>query len=181
MAKRKRMVNRIVKDEVASVLLDKPNSTAIELKREVEKRLKKKGYNYKFTDRTYLNIKNGLLPNLGDKPIDQPWGIGACAEYYDRISPESIPILMRVEQLKGLQTFSIRQAIWVLRLYPLIMETYNNEDEKFKEDIWAWSLVYAHMERVSELTNSKLDTSELDQELLDYLLKHANKEKGGKV
>ncbi len=171
----------MVKDEAASVLLDKRTSTAFELKREVEKRLKKKGYNYKFTDRTYLNIKNSLLPNLGDKPIEQPWGIGACAEYYDRISPESIPILMRVEQLKGLQTFSIRQAIWVSRLYPLIMETYNNEDEKFKVDIWAWSSTYAHMERVSEMTNSKLDTSELDQALLDYLLEHANKEKGDKV
>ena len=46
------MVNETVRDEAAGVLLAKPNSTAIELKREVEKRLKKKGYNYKFTDRT---------------------------------------------------------------------------------------------------------------------------------
>lgn len=169
MAKRKKMVNKIVRDEAASVLLDKPKSTAIELKREVEKRLKKKGYNYKFTDRTYLNIKNELLPNLGDKPIDQPWGVGTCAEYYDRISPESIPKLMKMKQLKGLRTFSIRQAIWVVRLYPLILENYNNEDDKFREDIWAWSSTYAHMERVSELTSSKLDTSELEQALLDYL------------
>ena len=144
-----------------------------------EKRLKKQGYNYKFTERTYLNIKNELLPNLSDKPIDQPWSIGACAEYYSRISPESIPILMKINEIKGLQKFSIRQAIWVSRLYPLILETYK-EDEKFTEDIWTWSSAYAHFERVSELTGSKLDTSELDKALLDYLLEHTNKEKGVK-
>lgn len=178
--KKKKMVNGIVKETVASVLLEELDSTAIELKREVEKRLKEKGYNYKFTDRTYLNIKNRLLPNLGDKPIDQPWSIGACAEYYDRIPPESIPILIKINELKGLRKFSIRQAIWTLRLYPLIVKTYN-EKEKFEEDIWLWPSAYAHVERVSELTNSKLDTSELDQKLLEYLLKHANKEKGGKL
>ena len=48
------------------------------------------------------------------------WSIGACAEYYDRISPESIPILLKIKQFIGLQKFTIRQAIWASRLYPLI-------------------------------------------------------------
>ena len=117
MAKRKRRrVNEIVKNEAASVLLDNPHPTANELKREVEKRLKKKGYNYKFTQRTYLNIKNEILPNLGDKPIDQPWSIGAFTEYHDKLSLDSIPILIKMNQFKGLQKFSIRQAIWASRL-----------------------------------------------------------------
>lgn len=108
------------------------------------------------------------------------WSIGACAKFYDRISPESIPILLKIKQFIGLQKFTIRQAIWVSRLYPLILDFYN-EEEKFKEVIWAWSDAYAREERISELTNSKFEPSELDQGLLNLLLKDANKEKEGEI
>ena len=54
------------------------------------------------------------------------WSVGACAEYCDRISPESIPILLKIKQFGGLQKFTIRQAIWVSRLYPLLILYFYN-------------------------------------------------------
>lgn len=124
---KKRMVNREVKDTAADILLNNPSLTAKDLKKEVEKSLKEKGYNYHFTERTYLNIRNELLPNIGDKPIDKPWSIGACEKY--NIPSDFIPILIQIQQARELmiQQFhiqlgqiSIRQAKWFVRLYPSV-------------------------------------------------------------
>ena len=112
---------------------------------------------------------------------DTEWSIGACAEYYDRISPESILILLKIKQFIGLQKFTIRKAIWVSRLYSLILDFYNNDEEELKNVLYAWSDSYAWEERISELTNSKFETSELDQGLLNFLLKDANKEKESEI
>lgn len=109
------------------------------------------------------------------------WSIGTCAEYYNCISPESIPILLKIKQFVGLQKFTIRQAIWASRLYPLILDFYKNDEEELKNVLYAWSDSYAWEERISELTNSKFETSELDQGLLNLLLKDANKKKEGEI
>ena len=108
------------------------------------------------------------------------WSIGACAEYYDRISPESIPILLKIEQYIGFQILTIRRAIWVSRLYPLISD-FCSDKEEFEELICVWSDAYAWEEQISELTNSKLETSKLDRGLLDFLLKDANRAKEGGI
>ena len=72
-------VNDAVRNVVAGVIIDYPDFTAKELKRETEKRFKKKGYKYHFTERTYWNIKSKL--SSLDKDLDKPWSIGACEQY----------------------------------------------------------------------------------------------------
>jgi hypothetical protein len=58
----------------------------------------------------------------------------------------------------------------------LILDFYNNDEEKLKDVLYAWSGYYAWQEQLSERTNSKFETSKMDQELLDLLLKDANKQ-----
>jgi len=81
MQKRKKiMVNEVVKKAVANFLVDNPDPTARELKKAVEKSLNDKGYNYKFTERTYLNLKKELGPNASPTAIDAPWTIGVSVK-----------------------------------------------------------------------------------------------------
>ena len=109
--KKKKIANGIVEKQVADALLDNPGYTAPELKRVVEKNLKQKGYNYRFTERTYLNIKKRLLPNLGAKPEDRPWSIGSCIKY-----DISIDVVMPIQQ--QLLTLLFVQKFQVQRIYP---------------------------------------------------------------
>lgn len=80
-------------------------------------------------------------------PIDEPWSIACCSEYSVFFPPESIPILMNYKQwiygftelskeayakykeyedLFGvpMPIMSIRHAIWIIRLKPLIEKTF---------------------------------------------------------
>ena len=59
-----------------------------------------------------LNIKAEILPNLTDKPLDMPWNIGVCAKYYDRIPPDTIPLLIEYQK-KAYKKFYMRpHIIW---------------------------------------------------------------------
>jgi len=80
-------------------------------------------------------------------PIDEPWSIACCSEYSAFFPPDSIPVLMSYKQwvyelskvskdshdeykeyknLFGISMsdISIRHAIWIIRLKPLIEKTF---------------------------------------------------------
>lgn len=156
----KQKVTEVVEKKVAAFLLKDPEYTAKNLKREVEKALREDGKTYKFTERTYNNIKNRILPNITkDNPLDQKWSIGACEK--NNIPDDMIPLLM--EQMKVFRRFdelkkqlphlsyaelealpseqtegyfelerplTVRAARWMARLKPLVDKLI----EKYKND-----------------------------------------------
>lgn len=102
---RKKIVNGVVRDTVVNVLLENSDYTAGELKHLAEKALKQKGYNYKFTERTYLNLKKELSPNIGPTELDKPWTVGSCVKA--NIPGDMIPLLL-AEQKRGLKAKEAR-------------------------------------------------------------------------
>ncbi len=172
---KKSKVNSVVEVEVANALINNPDCTAKELKKAVEKALRKRGksYNYKFTERTYLNLRNRLLPNAGPTGLDNPWSIGATAEYRQYFRPESIPILIQVQgrfndeyATEEAKVFTIRHAMWIVQLEPWLASILSDEDEEDRDNIiLAVAGMYARSQRVSALIGEKqFDTSELDME-----------------
>ena len=203
MENRRKNLYRVVKKAVVRLLLKNPDYTGRDLKKKVEKSLREEGLHYGFTERTYQNIKAEILPNLTDKPLDMPWNIGACAKYYDRIPPDTIPLLIEyqkkieefkqsvrkraaqsdeilgqqfwkllndviteetnVEEIEGF-SFTVRLAIWVVRLHPIIKSLSLGEHELGVMIIFP--ILYAEAEQISELIdNEYFDTSELDKSL----------------
>ena len=162
--KKKKIANGIVESEVADALLDNPKYTAGELKRIVEKELKRRGYNYRFTERTYLNIKNRLLPNLGEKPMDRPWTIGCCIKY--DISPDVI--VPHQQQLLTLNRFlTIRRARWYSKLHPVIFplleKAYPQQPSQNQLRLHQISSFYTRMEQIAEISGEDYpDTRVLD-------------------
>jgi hypothetical protein len=72
-----------------------------------------------------------------DNPLDKPWTLASCSEYASFFPPESLPILVDYKDYLNkienehesntkktfgisLADFSIRDAIWIIRLKPLI-------------------------------------------------------------
>lgn len=184
--KKKRIANGIVENEVANALIVSRDYTASEIKRIVEKELKKKGYNYRFTERTYLNIKKRLLPNIGPEPIDLPWTIGSCVKY--GIPADVIPLLIEEQKLNSGEQLhlilsqydkeyeetvdprlTVRQAIWFARLYSSIERLIDSAepDASPLQRLGYHSFIaehYAKRERISQvLGEDHPDTSDLDK------------------
>ncbi len=109
--------------------------------------------------------------NQQPSELDQPWSIGACAQY--SIPADIIPVLMKMKKNRApedkgdLGEITIREARWLARLFPaaesLVNKTFIDEDGQ----LWLLSLIvscYAERERVSEQMNEQYpDTSELDK------------------
>lgn len=103
--------------------------------------------------------------------LDQPWSIGACTRY--NVPPESIPVLLNVQQLRvnipKLKEYNltVREALWFARLYPivepLIKERYPDDPDT---ELVLLSVIvnqYVQQERLSELMNEQYpNTSDLD-------------------
>lgn len=123
-----------------------------------------------------------------DNPIDQPWTLSCCSEYSSFFPPDSIPILIGYKQwfndlLKesdvefrkffGLSPsdFSIRHSIWIIRLKPLIEETFadlmaNDEQVRFGYPVTI-AMVYEMAEMASEIMGEDhFDSSDLDRALV---------------
>lgn len=104
--------------------------------------------------------------------LDQPWSIGACAQY--NIPPDIVPVLVKLQKLKASSDkesqpgeITIREAQWVARLYPVaepvINKAFINDDGR----LWLLSIIvssYVQRERVSEQMNEQHpNTSDLDR------------------
>jgi hypothetical protein len=110
--------------------------------------------------------------NKQPSELERPWSIGACAHY--GISPDIIPILIRLQKLKAASDeegspgkITIREARWVARLYPAAEPLIYKETIDNDERLWWLSVIvsgYVQRERVSEQMNEQYpNTSDLDR------------------
>ena len=125
-------------------------------------------------------------------PIDEPWSIACCSEYSSFFPPDSIPVLMNYKQwIQGLSKvskeahdrhneytnlfgvsisdISIRHAIWIIRLKPLIEKTFADQianDENMRlAYTFAITLVYMIAEMTCEILNEHFISTGLDSAL----------------
>ena len=98
-------------------------------------------------------------------PKDAPWSFGSLIEY--PISPEALTEVVKIYEDMGPWMpfagqdsipFTIREALWVARLYKII-----DDPDLFVD----WAYQYAAEERYSEITERPLNTFELDDCLLN--------------
>ncbi len=110
--------------------------------------------------------------NQQPSDLDQPWSIGACAQY--NIPSDIIPVLISLQKLKvssgkevSLGQITIREAQWVARLYPAAEQLINKEIIDNDGRLWLLSIIvsgYVQRERVSEQMNEQYpNTSDLDR------------------
>ena len=117
-------------------------------------------------------------------PIDKPWTLGACRDYPTFFPPNSLFFLMKMHQesktfvniLTNIRSpgFSIRTAIWIVRLQPLIQEYFKPDD--FKEEYMISANVaevYSTAEKTSEIMGEQaFDTSDLDESVCSQNLEN---------
>ena len=120
-----------------------------------------------------------------DNPIDEPWTLACCSEYASFFPPESIPIIIDYKNLVSheesdveyqkifgisMSDISIRCAIWIIRLKPIIEHLspklmIENEPLPFAYPI-VIGMLYASAEMASEiLGEDHFDSSDLDNAL----------------
>jgi hypothetical protein len=123
--------------------------------------------------RTIYNIIKKNKDRITFDPQNGIWSIGVCEKY--KIPYDSIPTLIKEQHLRettnlGPGDLTIREAIWLLRLYPLIMPILKKLFSKEKEDPLIWhsmvslaSRQYSFKEQLAEVSeDSYIDTSDLD-------------------
>jgi len=105
-----------------------------------------------------------------DNPIDQPWTLGACRDYPTFFPPSSLLFLTKMQYMDIFgnirnQGFSIRKAIWIVRLQPLVKEFFQPDD--FKEEHMTLANIaeaYSIAEMISEfIGDPTFDSSDLDE------------------
>ena len=158
---------------------------------------------YCFRIDTFSRMETASLVPCCDMRSNSKSSKSACAKYYDRIPPDTIPLLIEyqkkieefkqsvrkraaqsdeilgqqfwkllngviteetnVEEIEGF-SFTVRLAIWVVRLHPTIKSLSLGEHELGVMIIFP--ILYAEAEQISELIgNEHFDTSELDKSL----------------
>jgi len=169
--KKNRNVTQIIEKEVTQLLISDPQYTAEALKRDAEKRLKKKGYNYKFTPRTYSNIKNRVLPNLNEgDSIDIPWSFGSLKQH--PLPEGTVDIVLGVQRAMKIQNqdykLTIRDALWLVPVYQALryVERIRERDKRPYADVMRWwfpiTLVYSMHDRITSILEINFDTTLFD-------------------
>jgi len=105
-------------------------------------------------------------------PIDEPWTLGACRDYPTFFPPSSLLFLIKMQYMdifKNIsnQGFSIRKAMWIVRLQSLVKEFFEPDDFKEEHMILANIVeAYSIAERISEFMGElSFDSSDLDESL----------------
>lgn len=183
--KKRKNVDRVVKEEVAHFLIENPDYTGDDLKKKVEKALKLKKLHYNFTERTYQSLKSKMDLN-SNNPLDKPWSIGACNKA--NIPASIIPLLLReVESIGNFKIFNdpakddqwtdnykkqrmltIRQAQWFAKLEPLILpkakELYPDNEQRQYACLIIYGKRYAEREKIAEIMGESYPyTADLDK------------------
>jgi len=110
--------------------------------------------------------------NQQPSDLDQPWSIGACAQY--NIPPDIIPVLIQLQKMNApdykeglLGEVTIREARWVAQLFPVADPVINKTFIGDEERLQLLSLIvscYVERERVSEQMNEQYpNTFDLDK------------------
>ena len=107
-------------------------------------------------------------------PIDKPWTLGACRDYPTFFPYSSLLFLMKMQQEAKTfvdvftnirsQGYSIRKAIWIVRLQPLVKEYFAPSDLKEEYMILAnIAEAYSIAEMTSEIMYEPVfDSCDLD-------------------
>jgi len=159
-----------------------PRLKRIELAEELQKELKRKGYDVPEIE--VLTRMISTARRAPELPEDKPFSLGVLIKH--PIPPEALPVVMRVwakrlEEAKPdkdgfsyQMPFTIRHALWVARLSKL---------SKDPEDIWSMAFWYSVRDRAYEVIGKTMDTADLDTVLLDKLFGSdkptKGKQKGG--
>ncbi|HEY33142.1 MAG TPA: hypothetical protein G4O10_08570 [Dehalococcoidia bacterium] len=149
------IITEEVKSLIASVYLKHKKWYAWEIQGEVNRILKGDGPGISAVQKQLTKLRKA--DEESDKLLEEPWDNGAMTRY--SIPPEALPDIMRVwkQQLNWFNTFTVRQAIWVARLYRLI------PDDSVL--LASWSELYAITEHASNLAGVKLSTEVFDAAL----------------
>ena len=119
-----------------------------------------------------------------DNPIDEPWTLGACRDYPTFLPPSSLLFLMKMQQESKTyvdvftnirdQGFSMRKAMWIVRLQPLVKEYFEPSDLKEEYMILAnVAEAYSVAERTSEIMGElAFDTGDLDDSVCSQNLEN---------
>jgi len=109
-----------------------------------------------------------------DNPLDKPWSIACCSEYSSIFSPKSISEIMDYKQwiyhlLKdkegayknlfgsSVSNISIRHAMWIVRLKPLIEKTFSEKMENDENVRLGYPFFIAMIYSMAEITCEILD------------------------
>jgi len=175
--------NPLITDEVrrviAEIYLEHPDWRAKEIRDGVEARLRAQNPRSKPGWPGLSAVQKELTkqrrsdesrpPEL--KGLDKPWSLGKIIE---RDLPiESIPIILGIQEyrrLKGKKPLTIRQAWWLSRIFSVIPQP---KVLSTSEVLDFWAINYASSERISELTDTELDTSGLDLIVFNYSEEYA--------
>ena len=129
-----------------------------------------------------------------DNPIDKTWSLGACRDYPQYFPPNSVSFLWSFigyecqmyahNDIIYLPKFSIRKAIWMVRLEPFLGKFILSDNDFFTIDVI--SGIYSSGELASEtMGEDKFDSSELDAYLrrgdLDGILQYDPEAKKNKA
>jgi len=101
-----------------------------------------------------------IRKNRPADPKDKPWSLASLAEY--EIPPEAMPMVMsvykkRLAEKDELTKFTIREALWIARLYNIIEP---------KDLVYDWAFLYAGEEWVCEFLGKPFDNTKLDLEMI---------------
>jgi len=168
--------------------------TLVEKEKDFEKKKKHPAIWYREAIAQVLNLSEHDNPSLRSyeealkpvrakfrekNPLDEHWTIGASAKY--NISPDILPILLSIAQVlnqsppswvpaevKPQLPFSIRQALWISRLYPLLSKAAERTKPGNSKAQYAIMFIiasqYAWKERTAEVMGKTiLDTTDLDE------------------
>jgi hypothetical protein len=104
-----------------------------------------------------------LISQARNHPIselDEPWSVGCLAKY--DVPPEALPVVMKIYEgrlREEEQHFTIREALWIGRLYKVI------DDPIFLE---RFASAYALRDKIDWILDSPVNTRGFDFILLNY-------------
>jgi hypothetical protein len=108
-------------------------------------------------------------------PLDMPWHLGTLKDYHlSEYAVNRIFLLKPFAEhrepvfnggLQPWQVITIRDALWIAKLSALNMSL---------EWLWDCTQEYSRQERFAELAGTSFDSSDLDNDLADALVKHPN-------
>lgn len=117
-------------------------------------------------------------------PIDEPWTLGACRDYPTFFPPSSLLFLIKMQEEDKTfvdvftnirsQGYSIRKAMWIVRLQPLVKEYFDPSDLKEEYMLLAnIAEAYSVAERTSEIMGElSFDSGDLDDSLCSQNLEN---------
>jgi hypothetical protein len=115
------------------------------------------------------NILNKNLDRTHHSFLDDPWSLGASMK--NNISSEADLIVVKALKKNEGLVLTIREVLWLSKLYPLLVEKLTNahpgNDETQINELIGIAQVYAYQEQLNEVRDDKTNnTTNLDKKVL---------------